>query len=627
MSMTQALRHRGPDHQDVTVLEDGPALGHARLAILDLSPEGFQPMNSADGRWTVVFNGEIYNYRDLARHIESARRGWTWRGHSDTEVLVEAMSLWGFPRTIDSIKGMFAIAAWDSASGKLWLARDRGGEKPLYWGTLSDGSFVFASELKAIAATKKLHVTTENISTFLRYGYLPFTDTIYRDIHRLAPGSILEVELSGSRFLTQQHTYFDRMRTALAWQDADPPRSEKEILDRLEELLTDSVSRMLMSDVPLGAFLSGGIDSSIVVSLMKRLTDEVHTFTIGFSEKRYDEAPYAADVAKYLGTTHHEHYVTPEDVLSLVPKLPQIYDEPFADSSSLPTLLLSHFTRQHVTVALSGDGGDELFGGYRRYLEYPMKARLVKRIPAPVRKIVGKALLSLKPHQWNRIYQAVARMLPEHLASRKPGYRIANTANLLKSDDPVRALAALSMSQGSYYGTPSAPENTIYEQYGSSRPLDLMMWDWLYYLPEVIFVKVDRASMSVSLETRTPFLYPDVIEYAFSLPPDLKTRHNINKYLLRQLAYRLVPRNLLDRPKRGFGAPVGLWLRTSLRPWTEDLINSASTRPIVQYLAEEEGLDVHRIYREHLEERENHTVMLWRIVTLISWFDVWSPTL
>jgi len=594
--MTGALRHRGPDGSGHWCSEDdGIVLGHRRLSIIDLSPQGSQPMTSADGRWIVVFNGEIYNFEELRRELEMVGVA-SWRGTSDTEVLLAAISRWGLAATLPRLVGMFSAALWDAQSRMLHLFRDRMGEKPLYYGWY-DGRLVFASELKALRADPgwRGEVDRRALALYMRYSYVPEPYSIYRGIRKLPPGTLLSSSGAGEvapvPFWSPLIAY---RAAAAARQTVDPQES----VTRLEELVSRAVAGQMVADVPVGAFLSGGVDSSLIVALMQAQSSRrVRTFTIGFEEKEFDEADYARDVAKHLGTEHTELYVSPRETLDVIPALPSIYDEPFGDPSQIPTVLVCRMARQHVTVCLSGDGGDELFGGYSRYLQAAAQWDAIGRWPAGLRRSAGTLLPPLGPRLEK--FREVAdcrdrRDLYQRLVSacREPGRLV-----------PDAAILPTFMTDRSVF-----PPGTDYR--------DEMMWiDTVSYLPGDILAKVDRAGMSVSLETRIPLLDHRVVEFAWTMSPALKWHDGSGKWPLRELLCRHVPKTLIDRPKRGFGVPIDRWLRGELRDWAQDLLSPA-------HLGEESLLDgnlVRQRWREHLEGRRDRSYYLWNILMYQAW--------
>lgn len=620
--MSMALTHRGPDGAGVWADEAGGiALGHRRLSVIDLSPSGAQPMASADSRFIITYNGEIYNADELRQSLADAGVS-SLRGHCDTEILLEACALWGVEETLKRATGMFAFAIWDRRERRLTLARDRLGIKPLYWGRMGR-SILFASELKALTVHPQFKGTLDRdaLSSYFRYGYVPAPASIYQNVFKLEPGHFIEFDLYGK---SREKVYWDLHQLAKEGAaKAAPPLDEKEALDALEAQLREAVRCRLVSDVPLGAFLSGGIDSSTVVALMQaENSNPVKTFTIGFDEADYNEAGHARDVATHLGTDHTELTVRPEDALGVIPNLPSLYDEPFADASAIPTFLVSELARSDVTVSLSGDGGDELFAGYDRY-----RIAGVARLgfaPAPLRRALGAVIGALPPQAWDFL----ARPIPDRLRPPALGDKLAKLSRVLKSDDDdavYRTLCAL-------WAEPDALVLGANEIKGA--PFDVTLaadfphfmsrmqyLDTMTYLPDDILTKVDRASMAVGLEARVPLLDHRVVEHAWGLHPSMKRRGGVSKWALREVLCRHVPRKMIDRPKMGFGVPVGDWLRGPLRDWAENLLDPDRLR-------REGVLDaamVERHWQEHLSGRRNWSYRLWAVLMFQAWKEKWLP--
>lgn len=620
--MRAAIAHRGPDDQGCWVSgTSGIALGHARLSILDLSPAGHQPMQSTCGRFVMVFNGEIYNHLELRRALAAA--GWSgeWRGHSDTETLLACISVWGFEETLRRAVGMFAIALWDQHAAVLKLARDRMGEKPLYYGWVG-GAFAFASELKALRMCPGFtgDIDREALASYMQYCYVPAPASIYRDVFKLPQGSVLTLTTEGLQSRAADIRPYWSVQAASQQGEVAPLQDEPVALAQVEEALRRAVAGQMISDVPLGAFLSGGIDSSLIVALMQSQSSRpVKTFTIGFDEAGFDEAPYARAVARHLGTDHQEFRIGPVDALKVIPRLPQIYDEPFADSSQIPTFLVCQAARTQVTVALSGDAGDELFGGYNRYTWGPRIWSRVQGIPYPLRRLLGHAIGLFGADGWERLGTRVPGMRGVPQLSAKA----AKVAALLRSsrsiDDVYRSLVTeWPRSEGLVLGAEGRPvRNELMTGFGQHPAARMMLADMGSYLPDDILAKVDRAAMSVSLETRVPFLDHRVVELSQRLPVDLKIREGQGKWILRQLLYRHVPRELIERPKAGFAIPVGDWLRGPLREWAAALLDESAMRR-EGYL---DPAPVQRIWREHLEGRRNWTARLWTVLMLQAWLD------
>jgi asparagine synthase (glutamine-hydrolysing) len=615
-AMTAALVHRGPDGDGVAL--DGPvALGHRRLSILDLTPAGAQPMTSRCGRWTLAFNGEIYNHLDIRSRLSGP-----WRGHSDTETLVESLAACGFEATLQATTGMFAVAAWDRHEGRLWLGRDRMGEKPLYYGIVA-GHLRAASELKSLlAGAVRPPIDRGSIALLLRHNCIPSPRTIWLGIAKLPPGHLLSVPADWGGTLPGSRPWWSV--DALTGQ-AESTQSDEELISRLDALLRKAVAGQMVADVPLGAFLSGGIDSSAIVALMQAQSSRrVRTFTIGFSEADYDESAHAEAVAKHLGTDHTTMVVTPADALAAIPDLPGIWDEPFADSSQVPTLLLSRLTRQRVTVSLSGDGGDELFAGYNRHVLCRRLLRLQALVPRPIRLALASMITAVRPGAWDAMAAPLRRLKPESL--RSAGDRAHKFAGVLASDSAAQLYRDLT----SHWRDPAGVVlgATAQASLFDERPIPPMAGDLeriqyldqLGYLPDDILVKVDRAAMSVGLETRVPFLDRDVVAFSWQMPERMRVRHGQGKWILRKLLERYVPRALIERPKMGFGIPLGDWLRGGLRDWAESLIDE-------QRLKREGYFDpapIRAKWDEHLAGHRQWQYHLWDVLMFQAWLERWQ---
>ena len=621
-AMTETLRHRGPDAVQVWVeAEGGVALGQRRLAIIDLSPGAAQPMHSADRRYVITFNGEIYNYREIRQALAAAGR--TMRSDSDTEVLLEACAEWGVEAALERAIGMFAFALWDRDSRTLVLARDRLGIKPLYYAATSR-HVLFASQLKAFRGVPfwKPTIDQDAIVGYLRHAYIAQPYTIYREAQKLAPGHVLT--LREGRSPVPKCFWNLRDIAAAGLKRNDPEPDANEAIERLDALLRDSVKLRMIADVPLGAFLSGGIDSSTVVALMQAQSARpVKTFSIGFHEAGYDEAKCAKQVAAHLGTDHTEFYVEPRHALEVIPHLPEWFDEPFADSSQIPTYLVSELTRKHVTVALSGDGGDELFGGYNRYLWAQRLARAGRVLPRPLLGASAATLRALTPPSWNRLFAVVPAPWRPMLA----GDKLHKLAPLLDNPAPD-AIYRLLVSQwqrpeeiAAAGREPSGPlwDTTVAEDF-PDLTTRMQFLDMVGYLPEDILTKVDRASMAVGLEGRVPLLDHRVVAYSWSLPPNFKLRGRRGKWLLRRVLDRYVPATLIDRPKMGFGVPIDSWLRGPLREWAEALL--APSRLASYGFVRVEP--VRRVWQEHLAGTRNWQYPLWTVLMLQAWRERWA---
>lgn len=628
--MSGAIRHRGPDHGGLWIDETHRvAFGHRRLAIVELSPAGDQPMHSASGRYVLVFNGEIYNHNDIRAELQAVGRNPNWRGHSDTETLLAAIDAWGVPGALKRSIGMFAFALWDRTAGELTLARDRLGEKPLYYGWQGQGSertFLFGSELKALACHPSFEgeVNREALTLLMRHNCVPAPHSIYRGIRKLMPGSTLTLSMATGNVVHDRYWAADGVARAGV---TDPLRiGPEEACNALEQLLLDAVGRQMMSDVPLGAFLSGGIDSSTVVALMQAQSRSrpARTFSIGFHESGFDEAVHARAVARHLGTDHTELYVGHEEALAVIPRLPHLYDEPFADASQIPTFLVSQLAREHVTVALSGDAGDELFGGYNRYTLTNRYWRLLSCVPRPVRFAMGKAIGSLSPASWDRIIGRVGPIMPKSTHDLLSGDKLHKSAGILASrsiTDMYRSLAShwrdpeavvIGASEPATQLTGDAPDLA-----GLNDIERMMALDLVTYLPDDILVKVDRAAMAVSLETRVPFLDHRVVEFAWRLPLSHKLRNGEGKWPLRQVLYRHVPRELIERPKAGFGPPLAAWLRGPLRDWAEALLDERRLREGGYFHPE----PIRRMWAAHQAGKVNMPYHLWDVLMFQAWLE------
>jgi asparagine synthase (glutamine-hydrolysing) len=620
-AMGDAIRHRGPDdHGEWCDAQVGVALGHRRLSIIDLSREGHQPMISESGRYVIVFNGEVFNFQELRRELED----FLWRGHSDTEVMLAAFEKWGIQKAVERFVGMFAFAVWDRQQRELYLVRDRLGIKPLYYGH-SGGTLLFASELKALRAHPDFsaRINRGAVMLLMRHNYIPHPHCIYEGIYKLPPGTILR--LSSDKELPMPEPYWSAADVS-AKGNATPLRGSPEAaVDKLHQLLKEAVQLRMVSDVPIGAFLSGGIDSSTVVALMQeQSTYPVQTFSIGFAESTYDEAPYAAKIAKCLGTNHTELYVTPREAQEVVPSLPELYDEPFSDSSQVPTILVSRLARRHVTVSLSGDGGDELFAGYPRYAISEQLWKQLSYFPRWARTLAarGLELLSAETLEW--LLRPVHTWLPERIHARRPIEQVERISRLLSAKSPDTLYHTLVSHWSSPETVVAADSEPLTAFTDASRQgklntfLDrMMLLDLVSYLPDDILTKVDRASMSVSLEARVPLLDHRVVELAWSLPAYLKQRNGQDKWILRQVLYKYIPSYLVDRPKMGFGVPIGSWIRGPLRDWAEELLASERIKA--------DGIlnpaTVQNAWTDHVSGRRNREYQLWDVLMFQSWLQ------
>jgi len=620
--MTAKLSHRGPDDAGTwNDPEKGVALGHQRLAIQDLSPAGKQPMLSNSGRYVIAYNGEIYNACELKAELANdSSVSHDWKGHSDTEVLLAAVEAWGLKAAVSRFVGMFAFALWDKDEGALHLVRDRLGIKPIYYGK-SGKTFLFGSELKAL----KQHPDFEGeidrnvLGLFFRHNYIPAPYTIYQNFRKLEPGTILTLRGPDSSSMTP---YWDAWETIHKARSSPFCGSYEDAVEELEVLLCESIKSRMLADVPLGAFLSGGIDSSLVVALMQKQSSQpVRTFSIGFEDTGYDEAPFAKEVANHIGTDHTELYVTPRQAQEVIPRLATIYDEPFSDSSQIPTYLVSELTKKHVTVALSGDGGDELFSGYSRYRLADMAWNRIRNLPRFL-KFPFQHLIGAIPEQaLNLLYKPFAPFMPKSLRLRNPGKNLHTLADLMRRSDERN----LYHNMISHFKDPSMIVPGVVEPSSkltqSQQPEGLTFNEWMMaqdlvsYLPDDILTKVDRASMAVSLEARVPLLDHRVVEFSWGLPLEWKCKERESKIILKDLLYKHVPKKLLDRPKVGFGVPIDQWLRGPLREWSESLIEEVS-------LQQEGFLDakfVRSMWQEHLAGKRNWQGQLWSVLMFQAW--------
>jgi asparagine synthase (glutamine-hydrolysing) len=628
--MSHSLAHRGPDDSGVWADEgSGVAFGFRRLAILDLSPHGHQPMCSASGRFVVAFNGEIYNFSDLRRELES--HGHRFRGGSDTEVILAAFEQWGIRAAVRRFAGMFAMAVWDAERRQLSLFRDRLGKKPLYV-YREPGLISFGSELKALIAGPSFDRTIdrEALSSYLRYLYVPTPRTIFRHVAKLPAAHLLTVTDAGAP-LPPAECYWSLQDAARAGLEDPIQGSDADAINELEGLLGEAVRCRLRSDVPLGALLSGGIDSSLVVALMQEASARpVKTFTIGFREEAFNEAPHAARVARYLGTDHTELLLTGEDAQTVVPRLPEIFDEPFADPSQLPTLLVAQLARQHVTVALCGDGGDELFGGYNRYVYGTRVLPRVNRIPRSVRQYVGAGLQLVPAAAWAGAHRAAGGLLPR-VAGQRAGEQVHKLANLMtaaSTGDMYRSLlSAWQQPQHLVRGGPAGddPNSRILDQKLASGGVEgqlldqMMLADQMNYLPDDLLAKVDRASMAVSLEVRAPLLDHRVAEHSWRLPRTLKVRGSVGKWILRQVLYRHVPQAIVERPKMGFSVPIDQWLRGPLREWGESLLAGVSDNDGLLKTSAVAGA-----WKDLQEGRRSGGAAMWAVLMFQAWRARWQ---
>ena len=624
--MSQQIEHRGPDSHGLFIDREATlGLAHQRLAIIDLSPAGAQPMVSPTQRFVIVYNGEIYNHLEIRHELERSSLTQPWRGHSDTETLLVAIETWGVGEALRRCVGMFAFGLWDRSNKELVLARDRLGEKPLYYGWSGSGAaraFLFGSELKALSAYPGFEAAVDRdaLTLFMRHNYIPAPYSIYQGISKLEPGCILTLS---NRSTMGIERYWSGSEAACSGRANLLEISSEDATEELDQLLRRAVGQQMLADVPLGAFLSGGVDSSAIVALMQvQSSRPIKSFSIGFEDEAYNEAKHAKAVAAHLGTDHTEMYVTPAQALAVIPSLPQIYDEPFADSSQIPTHLVSKLARSEVTVALSGDAGDELFGGYNRYSFTAKFWGRLSKVPPPVRRGLAAGLTTLSQQQWNALAQFAQPLLPKSARIRVPGDKIHKGAGVLTSGSAAEL----------YHGLISCwrdPENLVLggtepptrltgampELAGLNDVERMMALDLITYLTDDILVKVDRAAMAVSLETRVPLLDHRVVEYAWRLPLSYKIRAGSTKWILRQVLYRYVPKQLIERPKMGFGVPMGNWLRGPLREWAEDLLDE-------QRLKNEGYFDhaqVRATWESHVRGHVDNQYKLWPVLMFQAW--------
>ena len=629
--MTDSLIHRGPDDSGIWCDGDNQiSLGHRRLSVVDLSSAGHQPMISKSGRFVLSFNGEIYNHQQL-RELLSKNQPLNdlsvaikWNGHSDTETILACFEEWGVQASIEKMIGMFAMGLWDRQLKMLTLIRDRIGEKPLYYGWQGE-SFLFGSEIKAL----RLHPSFQNeidrnaLCLYMRHNYVPTPYTIYKGLSKLVPGSILTVSLSQPE--PKITTYWSAIKIAKDGVINTYKGTPEEAVNELELLLKSSVKNQMISDVPLGAFLSGGIDSSTIVALMQAQSSRpVKTFTIGFNEKDYNEAVYAKEVAKHLKTDHTELYVTAEQAIAVIPQLPALYCEPFSDSSQIPTYLVSKLAREHVTVSLSGDAGDELFCGYTRYSAGARHWKKISKLPMGIRKVASKVITAIPSKNWNTMIHPIQCVLPRSMRMTNMGEKLHRGAGMLSS----KSTNELYLRMVSHWNNPNNVvlggiepttllNNDAVKFNGLNSTERMMLLDILTYLPDDILVKVDRAAMGVSLESRVPFLDHRVVEFAWQLPLKYKLRDGVTKWVLRQVLYKHVPKELIERPKMGFSIPLDSWLRGPLRDWAETLLSESRLKTEGFFKHE----PIHEKWKEHLSGKRNWQNHLWDVLMFQSWLE------
>tara|TARA_Y100000588_G_scaffold395258_2_gene521966 strand:- start:21363 stop:23354 length:1992 start_codon:yes stop_codon:yes gene_type:complete len=638
--MAKTLHHRGPDaHAHWLDQNVGIGLGHTRLKVIDLSENGAQPMHSNCNRYVIVFNGEIYNHHNIRAELEQKGLAPNWRGHSDTEILLAGFVAWGVSATLQRAVGMFSFALWDKKEHRLTLGRDRFGEKPLYYGWLGQGNnktFAFGSELKALRAFPGFDnsINRDALALYFQFCTVPAPYSIFKDIFKLEPGHILVLDGEGFKNKTIKIEPYWQLTDVVHEGITSPISDEIEAIEFLESTLRKSVQQQSIADVPLGVFLSGGIDSSLITALMQDQSNRpIQTFTVGFDETGFDESPFASAVAKHIGTDHHELRVTSSDALSVIPSLPQIYDEPFADSSQIPTHFICKAARQNVTVALSGDAGDELFGGYNRYFWSKRIWNKLAWLPINARRLLGKGISLFPVSTWD----AMNQVLPSPFQTTNFGDKAYKMANRLERVDKLEDLyknllmiwqegndlvwrsrvPASNLYGSALYTLPTILDDANIIKNIPESELRMMLWDSLIYLPDDILTKVDRAAMSVSLETRAPFLDHRIAELAWKLPLHMKIRDGQGKWALRQVLYKYVPRDLIERPKAGFGVPIGEWLRGPLRDWAENLINKESLQS-EGYL---NSTLIHETWKQHLSGRHDWSHHLWAVLMFQAWLD------
>jgi asparagine synthase (glutamine-hydrolysing) len=614
--MGQSILHRGPDQGGEWIDEEaGIGLSSRRLAIIELSAAGDQPMKSASGRYVLSYNGEIYNHFDLRKELSESGHAPMWRGSSDTETLLAGFEAWGVAPTLKRAVGMFAFALWDRRDRTLHLARDRLGEKPMYYGWQGrDPVFLFGSELKAFACHPAFEgeIDRDALAGYMRLGYVSAPQSIYRNIFKIPPGCLLSL---GERGESRVEPYWSASEVIQRGSSDRYSLGEDEAVGELDALLSQAIAGQLVADVPVGAFLSGGIDSSIVVALMQRASSQpVQTFTAGSADKRYDEAPFARKIAEYLGTDHHEITISGEDTLAVVPRLPTIYDEPFADSSQIPAFLISQLARTRVTVALTGDGGDELFAGYDKYYRTEFMWDQMRRVPRSLRSATGAVLGAIPPDFWNGVGR-LARIEATHSTL---GDQVRKGARLLAARSPTEIGHRFSERwQGEAIVIGANPPPEIESDYNVSPAESLMAMHMEQFLPDDLLVKVDRAAMAVSLETRAPLLDHRVVEFAWRLPLHFKMQGRSTKRILRRVLSRYIPEELFDRPKRGFSVPVDEWLRGPLRNWAGDLLSPSRLRD-QGYLQPD---PIQAAWKAHLSGRSNRQAQLWAVLMFQSWLE------
>ena len=615
--MVNAINHRGPDNTGIWA-DSNIGLGHARLSIIDLSSAGHQPMHSVSRNFVMIFNGEIYNHNEIRMELNSLHER-KWTGHSDTETLLEAIEQWGLETTLNKTKGMFSIALWDKRNRNLYLSRDRMGEKPLYYGWV-DNQFVFASELKAIKKFPKFNNSIDRnaLALFLRFNSIPSPYSIYEDIFKLEPGTIIQFNADSKKIV--KSTYWSTEEEIIKSSSSAFSGNFEDAVNQLELILSKAVSSQMESDVPLGAFLSGGVDSSLIVALMQSQSGQkVNTFSIGFNNVDFNEAEHASMVAKHLGTNHSELYVNESDAIDVIPNLPYIYDEPFADSSQIPTYIVSRFAKQNVSVALSGDGGDEVFGGYNRYVYAERMFSRIQKIPVSLKRIISKAILSISEEKLEKILGVFTSRSYANIGDKL--YKAAHILSAESVHDSHFKLVSQIHNPENWLLNSNEYKTIFNDDISRFKGLNsvekMMANDLVTYLPTDILTKVDRAAMAVSLETRIPFLDPDVIKFSASLPINYKIKNGVTKLILREILYKHVKKDLIERPKMGFAVPLADWLRGPLQDWAESLLDENRMN--------KEGFFnvklVRRKWHEHICNKRNWHHQLWNVLMFQSWLE------
>lgn len=631
--MSSTIASRGPDGFGMWYDEAGIAMAHRRLSILELSEAGAQPMISYCGRFVLAYNGEVYNHKDLRAELESIGQAPVWRGHSDTETILAGVAAWGVKATVERCNGMFAFALWDKAQQVLTLGRDRLGEKPLYYGWQGFGrsaSFIFGSELKAFKEHPAFegNINRDALSLLMRHNCIPAPHSIYQNIFKALPGCLLTVSMKSPQPVVT--SYWSLPNVAKEGVSKPFVGTDFEAVDKLESLLRSAISQQMVADVPLGAFLSGGIDSTTVVALMQAQSKRpVKTFTIGFSEEGYNEAKHAQAIAKHLGTEHCELYVTPNQALDVVPQLPKLYCEPFSDSSQIPTFLVASLAREHVTVSLSGDAGDELFAGYNRYVMTENLWGRLSQTPQALRHVAANGIGLLSPNIWNKVLNPLQGLLPNKHRMAGIGDKLHKAANVLgsKSVDELYLGLVSHWDPSEIVIGGQEPLTCLNGGFLNLKGLDdiqkMMALDAITYLPDDILVKVDRAAMGVSLETRVPFLDHRIVEFAWRLPQNFKLREGVGKWALRQVLYRYVPNELIERPKMGFGVPIDSWLRGPLRDWAENLLDEKRLMQEGYF----KPAPIRKKWAEHLSGKRNWQHHLWDVLMFQAWLEEQGNTL